>query len=123
MSKLRKIVKKVNRYVFLVSKRPDIIKKNLDFYYNDFSRLKEKITDYSNQQLSLFRYWCGVNANSFDCNTNNVVSNIKKYIITTKANFYMNRLSYNLSILDILCNNIDFVSTRLEQFKAFQNLH
>ena len=122
MNKLRRIIKRVNQYVYLITKKPEIIKKYFDFYYEDFSLLMEEIDNYSNKELSLFRYWCGVNANSFDYSGTNVISTVKKHIIMKVAGFHMNRLSYNLSMLDILSNNIDVISTRLNQFKTFRDL-
>ena len=123
MSELRRIIRKVNQYVFLVAKKPDVIKKNLDYYYNDFAELREDFKRCTNKNLSLFQHWCKVNAETFDFYGQNIFLILKNRIKMSIAGYHMNKLSYNLSMLDILSNNIDTISARLEQFKTFHDLN
>lgn len=117
--KLRKIKNAVNNYVILLVHYPEIAKENCKEFLLESKILKAMLNDYLDETTDLFQTWCDESVKVFEYDDSNIFKQIKKLINLKIVNHHLNKLSYELSVIEILEENLKIIIERLTQYKYF----
>lgn len=117
MNKMRKIEEIVENYKRTILYDPQVLKKYLEEHIYNVTELKEVTNDYLKCMICDFGEWCNVSVAVFDKNGNNIFQKVKRKIDMLIVNHYLNKISKDISKLNLMIINIGEIETRLMQFK------
>ncbi len=119
---LRKMRDEVNKYVVLFAEHPEKVKDNFKDIVLDVNSLRDMLSSYLDKTCKIFQVWCDTSVEIFNSNDNNIFLRLKKAISMVVVNHYLNKLSYEMSVVGILEENLNVLSKRLEQISVLTHI-
>lgn len=117
MRELRKMTKKVNKYLVLIYYNPEKAKSNCSIYFNDVQLLRKEVNSYIDKTANSFKKACDISVKVWDISTSNIFSKVVRSIAMIIVNNYLSRYSYELFAAGILQRNLEPIIERFEQFR------
>ena len=117
MSEIRKLEKAAREYEKLLMEKPKEAKKYHKECRKEINSLLRIIETYIDNEAKMFQLWADTSVAVFDEPEDNIFQSIKRKIDMAYVNYFLNKISYNLSKAGTIKRGLEKMEHRFMQFE------
>ncbi len=119
MNILREIQKAIEKYEILLQEYQEEAKKGKNDFIKDVETISEALNSYIDETAKESQIWCDTSVAVFEEKDNNFCLKIKKKVDMMIVNYYLNKLSAELSKAGLLQKRLLKIKQRFVQYQYF----
>lgn len=120
MNELRRLEKSAREYEVLLMQYPQKARENQQEYSKSISVLLQTVETYIKSETTAFKIWTDLSVEIFTSPENNIFQTVKRKINMAIVNYFLNKVSYNLSKAGIILRGLKKMQHRFMQFQYFK---